>query len=83
MERNGNLSVGLTQKQCSGMSIHTKHPFFHKLESYVHRFGAGLILHWFGHAPLEHLGNSQGEIVIASCDLPDSFMWPNGEITKG
>ena len=47
-------------------------------EAYVHRYGPGMILYWFGHAPLERLGNSQGDIVIAS-GLPDIFMWPTGE----
>jgi hypothetical protein len=51
-------------------------------ESYLHRFGAGLILYWFGHAPLERLGNAQGEIIIASWELPESLMWPTGELVK-
>ena len=48
-------------------------------EAYVHRCGPGLVLYWFGHAPLERLDNSQGEIVILSHGLPDSFMWPTGD----
>lgn len=49
-------------------------------ESYVHRFGPGMILYFFGHAPLSKLGNANGDIVIQAWDLPKQFMWPNGEL---
>lgn len=51
-------------------------------EAYIHRYGPGMVLYWFGHAPLALLGNSQGDIVIASSDLPHSFMWPTGQVLK-
>lgn len=49
-------------------------------ESYLHRFGPGLVIYWFGHAPLELLHQSQkGEIVVVD-GLPRRFMLPTGEI---
>jgi hypothetical protein len=49
-------------------------------ESYVHRFGAGMILYWFGHAPLSKLGDANGDLVIQGWELPDQFLWPTGEL---
>lgn len=50
-------------------------------ESYVHRFGTGLILYWFGHAPLEMLDDAHGDIVISSWKLPEPMLFPTGDLT--
>lgn len=49
-------------------------------ETYVHRFGPGLILYWLGHAPINRLGDAHGDITIAAYEIPiKSFIWPTGD----
>ena len=48
-------------------------------ESFVHRFGPGLILYWYGHAPIEFLGDGHGDVLVTGFTLPDEFMLPTGE----
>jgi len=49
-------------------------------QGFIHRFGPGLILYWYGHAPLDRLNNSYGDLVITGWNVPDEFMLPTGDI---
>jgi len=49
----------------------------------VHRFGPGLILYWFGHGPLSKLENANGDFVIVGWKLPETILWPTGEVQRG
>jgi len=60
------------------VETHT-HSVLPQVETYVHRFGPGLVLYWFGHAPLSRLGDSHGDVVVIGGDLPDLFLMPTGE----
>ncbi len=44
---------------------------------YLHRFGPGLILYWFGYAPC--LQDDNDDVIIAAWDLPKYFMLPTGD----
>ena len=52
-------------------------------KSYVHRFGPGLIIYWFGHAPVSKLENADGDLVIVGWKLPETILWPTGEVQRG
>lgn len=54
-------------------------------KTYIHRYGPGMILYWFGHAPIPLLESGTGhndDLFVCSRRLPSSFMWPTGEIIE-
>jgi hypothetical protein len=51
-------------------------------ETYVHRYGPGLILYWFGHAPTELLSNAHGDVFVAGWNVPKLFMLATGDIAQ-
>lgn len=46
-------------------------------ESYIHRFGPGLLLYWFGHAPLQK--TTTNDLMVTGWTLPDQWLLPTGE----
>lgn len=51
-------------------------------ETYVHRYGPGLILYWFGHAPKELLSDAHGDVFVAGWNLPKLFLLTTGDISQ-
>ena len=47
---------------------------------YIHRFGPGLVVYWFGHAPPDLLDDAKGDLAICGWALPNEFMLPDGRI---
>jgi len=49
-------------------------------QGYVHRYGPGMILYWFGHAPTEMLweGTLGGKDIVVVSSMPNTRMFPNG-----
>ena len=45
-------------------------------ESYLHRFGPGLLLYWFGHAP--NLARLK-DIAVCAYNLPEKVLLPTNE----
>jgi len=48
-------------------------------ETYIHRFGPGMIVYWFGHAPISQLSSANGDISVVGWHLPEASMTPTGE----
>ena len=70
-------------KQALYGDIDTHRTVLSQAKSYVHRFGPGMILYWFGHAPLSKLENADGDLLIVGWMLPESILWPTGEVQHG
>lgn len=62
--------------------VHTHATVLEQAETYIHRFGPGMILYWFGHAPRELLGDAHGDVVVIGWNLPKEFMLATGDITR-
>ena len=54
---------------------------FTQAESFINRFGPGMIVYWFGHAPLSLLNDCNGDIVIVD-SMPVLFMLPSGDVVS-
>ncbi len=45
-------------------------------------FVPGLVLYWFGHAPLDRLDNGHGDVIVKAWNVPEEFMLPTSEVTS-
>jgi len=71
-------NVIIVQKALYGdIDTHQTH-VLPQAESYLHRFGPGMICYWFGHAPLSQLENVNGDLAIVGWKLPEIILWPDG-----
>lgn len=63
--------------------VHTHHAeVIPQAEAFVHRFGPGLIVYWYGHAPVERLSDGYGDVSVTGWEVPDRVMLPNGKIVR-
>jgi hypothetical protein len=63
--------------------VGTHRQYQEQCDSYIHRFGPGMILYFFGHAPLSLLSDANtvnGDLIIMGWKLPDQFLWPDGSL---
>eukprot|EP00536_Pseudo-nitzschia_multiseries_P001752 jgi/Psemu1/181823/e_gw1.22.195.1 len=63
--------------------VETHRTILPQAEAYVNRFGPGLILYWFGHAPVSKLENANGDLLIVGWKLPETILWPTGNEQYG
>jgi len=65
------------KKLFGDVTTHTK-TVLPQCETYIHRFGPGMIVYWFGHAPIDRLSSANGDIAVVGWRLPESLMIPTG-----
>ena len=60
-----------------------KNSVLQQAEAYFHRFGSGLILYWFGHAPMSRLENAGGDIFVTGWSFPNNTcLLPTGIVVQ-
>ena len=52
-----------------------------QLAGYVHRYGPGLVIYWYGY--IEGLPNLSGDNVLVLDQFPDNWIFPTGEPANG
>ena len=55
-----------------------EHEHHGQLESYVHRYGPGMVLYWFGFAAAINLDMS-GDSVVVAAEFPEEILFPGAE----
>jgi len=71
-------NYGLHQAMFGDVETHGR-TVLPQCETYIHRFGPGMIVYWFGHAPIDKLSSSNGDISVVGWQLPEASMTPTGE----
>lgn len=76
----------IDSKALFGDEVTHKTEVLPQAESYVHRYGPGLILYWFGHAPLDLLwdgvlgaGGEGAGVSVCAYTLPEIFISADGK----
>lgn len=52
-----------------------------QLAGYVNRYGAGLVIYWYGF--VEGLQNLSGDNILVLNEFPDEWIFPTGEVANG
>ncbi len=76
----------IDSKAMFGDEITHKNDVVQQAEGYIHRYGPGMIIYWFGHATKDKLWEGVqggGKGIVVTDKMPEERVWPNGKTEKG